>query len=88
MPIEDIELYSEAKYRGALPPKLVRQLAILAFRVLEVDGRESCYADEDNRFLKARIARLDNVAIAEANGKVECYSIELNDPAALRLLAK
>ena len=88
MPIEDIEFYSEAKYRGILPPELVRQLATLASRVLEVDGRESSYVDENDCFRTARIARLDNMAIAEDNRRVAGYLIELNDPAAFRLKAR
>jgi hypothetical protein len=60
----------------------------MAERVLEVDGRESSYVDENDCFRTARIARLDNIAIAEASGKVEGYLIELNDPTAFRLKAK
>jgi hypothetical protein len=88
VPIEDVEFYHEVKYRGVLPPGLVRQLAVLAWRVLEVDGRESTYVDENNCFHAARIARLDNVAVAETGGRVACYLIELNDPAAFRLKAR
>ena len=85
MPIEDMELYHEAKYRGILPQEFVRQLATLASRVLEIDGRESVYVDENNRFRTARIARLDNMAIAEDNRRITGYRIELNVPAAFRL---
>jgi hypothetical protein len=85
MPIEDLELYHEAKYRGILPQELVRQLATLASRVLEIDGRESVYVDENGHFRMARIARLDNMAITEANRRVAGYLIELNNPAASRL---
>ena len=88
MPIEDVELYHKAKHGHFLPPELVRQLATLTRRVLEIDGRESVYVDENNRFLTARIARVDNVAIAETDGRVACYLIEEGDPAALRLKAR
>jgi hypothetical protein len=85
MPIEEIELYSDAR---SLPPELVRQLAALVPRVLEVDGRESICVGENGRFLGARIARLDNMAIAKTNGRVACYLIEVNDDDAFRLKAK
>ena len=44
------------------------------------------------RFLGQRdpgkIARLDGIALVEANGKVECYLIEDSDAAGFRLKAK
>jgi hypothetical protein len=86
--IEDVDLYSEAKYRGVLPLKLVRQLADLTQRVLELEGRDSTYLDENNRFLKARIARLAGLALAEVNGRIDCYLIELHDAAAFTLKAR
>jgi hypothetical protein len=85
MPIEDIEFYHEAKYRGILPQELVRQLAALTQRVLELDGRESVYVDENSRLRTARIARIATIALVETNGRVDCHLIELNDPAAFRL---
>ena len=88
MPYEDIEFYHETRYRGTLPLQLVRQLAALASRVLEADGRESIGVDENNRFVTARIARTDGMAIAAANRKVEGYLIEIDDPAAFRLKAR
>jgi hypothetical protein len=88
VPIEDVQLYHKTKHGPVLPPELVRQLATLVWRVLEIDGRESSYVDESNRFLTARIARLDNIAVAETNGRIDCYLIEEDDPAALRLKAR
>ena len=83
-----VALYGEAKYRGVLPQMLVRQLADLTKRVLELDGRDSVYVDESNRFIVARITRLDNMAIVQVNGWIECYLIALKDTSALRLLAR
>jgi hypothetical protein len=85
VPIEGLELYHEAKYHGVLPQELVRQLATLASRVLEIDGRESVYIDENGRLRTARIARIATMALVEGSRRVECYLIELNDPAAFRL---
>jgi hypothetical protein len=88
MPIEAIEFYHEAKHGPALPEELVRQLATLARRVLELDGRESSYVDEDNRFHNAKVARLDGMALIEDDRSVDCRLIELGDAAGLRLKAK
>jgi hypothetical protein len=85
VPIEDLAFYHEAKYRGVLPQELVRQLAALTQRVLKLDGRDSSYLDENNRFLTARIARLANVALVAGNGRVDCLLIELGDETAFRL---
>jgi hypothetical protein len=61
----------------------------LAWRVLQVDGRESSYIDENDRFHKARIARIPaGMAVVEGGGKVECYLIEEGDDAAFRLKAR
>jgi hypothetical protein len=90
MPIEDIEFYDERRDLSldVLSLGLIRQLSHLVWRVLQVDGRESSYVDESDRFLTARIARLENVAIAETAGRIACYLIEIDDPAALRLKAR
>jgi hypothetical protein len=85
MPSDSLDFYHEAKYRGVLPPELAGQLAALTQRVLELDARDSAYVDENNSLLEARIARLANMALVESNQRVDCYLIELNDPAAFRL---
>jgi hypothetical protein len=90
MPIEDIEFYDERRDLSldVLSLDLIRQLSHLVWRVLQVDGRESSYVDENGRFITARVARLENVAIAETDRRVACYLIEIDDPAALRLKAR
>jgi hypothetical protein len=90
MPIEDIEFYDERRDLSldVLSPSLIHQLSRLVRRVLQADGRESSYVDESDRFLMARIARLENVAIAETDRRIACYLIELHDSAALGLKAR
>jgi hypothetical protein len=75
MPIEEIEFYDERRDLSldVLSLNLIRQLSHLVCRVLQADGRESSYVDENGCFLAARIARLENVAIAETEGRVACY---------------
>jgi hypothetical protein len=73
MPLEDIEFYHARKHGAVLPPVLVRQLAALARRVLVLDGRESSYVDENNRFLTGKIARLDTMALIEDKQNVDCF---------------
>jgi hypothetical protein len=42
--------------------------------MLQIDGRESVYLDENGRFHTARIARFNGLAIAAANGEVsDCH---------------
>jgi hypothetical protein len=86
--VEDIEFYDKAKHDLVLPQELVRQLGALVWRVLEFDGRESTYDDENGRFLKPLIVRLDGMALVEADGRIECYLIELDDAAAFQLKAR
>jgi hypothetical protein len=89
MPIEAIEFYHERRDGPVLPDELVRQLAALAWCVLELDGREeSPYLDEDNRFLTGKVARLDAMALLEDDRRVDCFLIELGDDAAFNLKAK
>jgi hypothetical protein len=91
MPIEDIEFYVERRDLSldVLSLNLIRQLSHLAWRVLQVDGRESSYVDESDCFRTARIARIPaGIAVVEGGGKVECYLIEEGDDDAFRLKAR
>jgi hypothetical protein len=65
MPVEDIEFYDERRHLSldVLSPGLISQLSHLVWRVLQADGRESSYVDENDRLLSTRVARLENVAI-------------------------
>ena len=90
MPTKDIEFYVETRDLSldVLCLDLIHQLSHLVWRVLRVDGHESSSIDESNRFLTARIARLDGLALFEANGRVECYLIEEADAAGFKFKAR
>jgi hypothetical protein len=62
---EATEVYHEAEYRGLLPQELALQLATLVRRVLEIDGRGGVYLNETDRLVKARIVRLNGIALVE-----------------------
>lgn len=90
MSVMDVEYYAERRDLSldVLSYDLVRQLSHLTWRVLATDGRESSYVDDDDCFVKAKIARLDGLALVEANGKVEGYLNEQSDVAGFQLKAK
>jgi hypothetical protein len=91
VPFEDIDFYSERRDLSldVLSLNLIRQLSHLVWRVLQVDGRESSYVDENDCLRAARIARLPaGMAIIGGSGKVECYLIEEDDTAAFKLRAR
>ena len=88
MPTEHLDFHHQTRHGSALSPELVRQLATLAWSVLQGVGRESSYLDENNRFLTAKIAPLYGLALTENDGSVACYLMELGDDAAFNLKAK